>query len=282
MTITIGADPELFFRSGNTLVPAVGLIPGTKAKPHKVENGAIQVDGTAFEFNINPSSSENEFINNLVSVMETLDKRVKEKYPDGRFLFIPIVRYDKTVFEKLPPVAKELGCDPDFSAYTLTPNRIPEPPEGVRTASGHVHIGFTTGADVWSEEHFERCASLVKQLDAALGFPAQYFSPLNPERQKYYGNFGAFRPKPYGLEYRVLDNTWLSHNELMKWVYRQTRWAVQLWEEGVDITLWSDMPRDPEEMIYRLIAEGAPDFPFEVANRTRDVALRETDEAKNG
>lgn len=272
MTILIGADPEFFLLNANGPMPAVGLVPGTKDEPHAVTNGAIQVDGTALEFNIHPASSENEFVNNIVSVVEQMRSRVSEEH---KFFFTPIVRFDKAVFDKLPGHSKVLGCDPDFSAYTLRPNRIPEPPEGVRTASGHLHVGFTTDANPWSDEHFERCASLVRQLDAAVGYPAQFFSPLNERRQKYYGNFGAFRPKTYGVEYRVLDNTWLRHSELTKWVYRQTRWATQLWEEGVDITLWSDMPNDPESMIYRLIAEGAPDFPFEVAKRVRNEVLSE-------
>lgn len=268
MSITIGADPEFFVRDQQGPVPAVGLVPGTKVQPFPVPNGAIQVDGTALEFNIHPASSENEFVNNVVSVLGTMSERVKQK-----FLFTPIVRFDKIVFDKLPGTAKLLGCDPDFCAYTLEANPLPVPPEGVRTASGHLHVGFTSNANPWSDEHFEKCASLVRQLDAAVGYPAQVFSPLNSERQKYYGNFGAFRPKTYGVEYRVLDNTWLRHEELMKWVYRQTRWATSLWEDGVDITLWSDMPNDPEKMVYRLIAEGAPNFPFEVARKVAKEVL---------
>jgi hypothetical protein len=37
-----------------------------------------------------------------------------------------------------------------------------------------------------------------------------------------YGQAGAFRIKPYGMEYRVLSNAWLQTPELMGWVYDNT------------------------------------------------------------
>ncbi|OYV41139.1 MAG: hypothetical protein B7Z80_02685 [Rhodospirillales bacterium 20-64-7] len=38
-------------------------------------------------------------------------------------------------------------------------------------------------------------------------------------RRKLYGKAGAFRPKPYGMEYRVLSNRWLDSPDLTRWVY---------------------------------------------------------------
>src|SRR3546814_7881426 len=37
-----------------------------------------------------------------------------------------------------------------------------------------------------------------------------------------YGAAGAFRTKPYGVEYRVLSNAWLKDSNLMSWVYKNT------------------------------------------------------------
>lgn len=273
--LLIGADPELFIRQGSLVLPAVDLVPGTKRHPHPTPVGAIQVDGTALEFNIHPSSSENEFINNLVGTMQSLREYLNDTAPEGEFFFTPIVQFDKGIFDQLPSTAKELGCDPDFSAYTGKPNPRPEPPETVRTASGHLHIGFCTGANVWSDEHFEACCRLTRHLDATVGYPAQFFSPLNSRRQQFYGNFGSFRPKSYGLEYRVLDNSWLRHTELMKWVYRQTRWAVELWQKGEYAPEWDNMPHDPLEMVFRLQQSGAPEFPLLIAQQVRNDILEE-------
>jgi hypothetical protein len=67
--ILIGADPELFVftRSGKP-VSAHDLIPGTKYEPHEVGNGAVQVDGVAAEFNIDPAANEDEFFFNIAFV----------------------------------------------------------------------------------------------------------------------------------------------------------------------------------------------------------------------
>jgi hypothetical protein len=52
MQVSVGADPEVFVRNAEgEPVPACGLIPGTKAEPHRVDSGAVQVDGLALEFN---------------------------------------------------------------------------------------------------------------------------------------------------------------------------------------------------------------------------------------
>ena len=42
-----------------------------------------------------------------------------------------------------------------------------------------------------------------------------------------YGAAGAFRPKPYGVEYRVLSNAWLLTEDRMRFVYKQTVKAVK-------------------------------------------------------
>lgn len=65
MKLLVGADPELFVSDNGKLVSCHGLLPGTKAEPHRVERGAVQVDGMAAEFNIDPAGDEETFITNL-------------------------------------------------------------------------------------------------------------------------------------------------------------------------------------------------------------------------
>lgn len=244
LKITIGADPELFvtnkegqFRSAH------GLIPGTKANPHKVENGAVQVDGMALEFNIDAVSTEDDFVRNITSVMGQMQAMV----PDYNFAIVPSCRFNGNHFRAQPEEAKELGCEPDYSAYTLKANPRPDNKTTMRTASGHVHIGFCDGADPLSDEHMIRCATLVKQLDVYLGLPSLAFDK-DTKRREMYGAAGAFRPKSYGLEYRVLSNAWLLSEERMRFVFRQTQKAIkdlmsgkraidQIGEEGVQQTI---------------------------------------------
>ncbi len=70
MEVLVGADPEVFVKdaSGQN-VSGHGMVPGTKKKPHPVRSGAGQVDGTALEFNIEPSKTEEEFVSRIRIVM---------------------------------------------------------------------------------------------------------------------------------------------------------------------------------------------------------------------
>jgi hypothetical protein len=63
---------------------------------------------------------------------------------------------------------------------------------------------------------------LAMQLDYHLGVAALSYDE-DYERQSLYGAFGCFRPKPYGMEYRVLSNAWLRNEELISWVFNSTK-----------------------------------------------------------
>lgn len=228
MDITIGADPELFVTKDGKFRSAHNLIPGTKENPHVVKDGAVQVDGMALEFNIDPVSTEDDFVLKVNSVMG----QMKEMVPGYEFAIVPSCRFNGNHFNNQPEEAKELGCTPDFNAYTLLANPSPDNKTTTRTASGHIHIGFCKDADVTSDEHMVRCATLVKQLDVYLGLPSVIFDP-DKRRRAMYGAAGAFRPKPYGVEYRVLSNAWLLSEARMRFVYKQTVRAVNDLVQGI-------------------------------------------------
>ena len=46
-------------------------------------------------------------------------------------------------------------------------------------------------------------------------------------RKQLYGKAGAFRPKPYGVEYRVLSNFWIFDKEKTNTVWNLTERAVE-------------------------------------------------------
>lgn len=222
MKITIGCDPELFVTQEGKFRCAHGLIPGTKDKPHRVENGAVQVDGFALEYNIDPVDNADDFVKYNQSVME----QMKAMVPDYDFAIVPTARFNGAHFKAQPDEAKELGCTPDFNAYTLKENDKPDNTTTMRTAAGHIHIGFIEGADPTSDEHMIRCATLVKQLDCYLGLPSVIYD-RDTKRRAMYGAAGAFRPKEYGVEYRVLSNAWLLTEKRMRFVFNQTVKAVE-------------------------------------------------------
>jgi len=212
---TFGADPELFVKKGDTFLSGYGLIPGDKENPFPVECGAVQVDGMALEFNIDPAEDEEKFVYNLETVLQHLRNMV----PDYELVPTPVAEFDREYLEAQPDEAKMLGCNPDHNGWTGDENRTPDGSVSFRTGSGHIHIGWTTGADVDDAEHRAMAFAMVRQLDFYLGLPSLFFDE-DKKRRELYGKAGACRVKPYGVEYRVLSNTWLRSQEMMRWVFR--------------------------------------------------------------
>lgn len=229
MTYLIGADPEVFVQDPITkmFVSAFNLVPGDKANPFKVPLGAVQVDGMALEFNIDPAATRDEFVRNITGVYHELQQMV----PHYNLVATPVAHFNQEYFDQCDPSSKILGCDPDYNAYTGRPNSPPQGNKPMRTAAGHIHIGWTQDEDPFDPLHFADCIAVVKQLDAALGLQSLSFDP-DSTRRSMYGKAGAFRPKSYGVEYRVLSNVWLQSVEMIGWVYDTTQQALQSLERG--------------------------------------------------
>lgn len=243
--ISVGADPELFLlhRKTNTYVSAHNIVPGTKKDPVPIPNdpngGTVQADGTAVEFNIRPAYSAKEFNNHINSALEGLKKMIG---PDLKLVAKPSINYDLTYWNKdVPNSAKELGCDPDYNAYTGKANPRPTPPAdmpSLRTGSGHIHIGWldTMIDNPFEEEHFNDCRQLTMAMDIIVNDKQAHAWDSDTLRRKLYGERGAFRPKKYGVEYRVLSNAWLRSSDTITAVYNGTMYAVSMLLYGTDIS----------------------------------------------
>lgn len=230
MKITIGCDPELFVKENGRLVSAHGMIQGDKKNPLKVANGAVQVDGMALEFNTDPATSYKEFNNNINSVLNIL----KEMVGDREFAFQPVAEFGKEYIDQQPLEAKILGCEPDYNAYTGEANPAPDADAGFRTASGHIHVGWRTNSVNWdSPAHFEDCRVLAMYMDVLVGWPLAYAEGPN-KRAELYGKPGAFRPKPYGMEYRTTSNFWVKRSVTREFVFGATKRAFRCAESGYD------------------------------------------------
>lgn len=234
--ILIGADPEFFtydksvygYRSCHT------FMKGNKRKPYPLKNGAVQVDGTAIEFNIHPTNDPKEFAKSIDLVLNEIREMVPDKYT---FEFVPHVKYDKQYFKTLPFENIELGCDPDYDAATGKMNPKPTPSgdyETMRTGAGHIHIGWTKGADVSNPSHLYDAQTVTKAVDAFFRSSGIiYFWDQDKERIKLYGGTAAYRPKSYGVEYRSLSNAWLNYPKLWPWIAETAQCIVsKLVNEG--------------------------------------------------
>ena len=65
----------------------------------------------------------------------------------------------------------------------------------------------------------------MKQLDWYLGAWSLKMDP-DPTRRLLYGKAGACRYKPYGVEYRVLSNFWLTTKERRLQVWNRLNQAI--------------------------------------------------------
>lgn len=210
-SIKIGADPELFAIDVHGYTrPVHEWLPGTKEAPHKVNGGAVQVDGVAAEFNIDPATTGKEFDDHIKSVLNELGKlKPKNIQLHAR----PVVSFYDNIWYNIPAKYKELGCSPDWDAdgNVLFNKQTAEilNQSRYRTGSGHLHIGWGDKLII-DDAHLNDCRMVSRIFDTYFHkniLPKGSFST----REKYYGLPTAHRPKPYGVELRVPSNHWLRH-----------------------------------------------------------------------
>lgn len=218
MKFKIGTDPEFFLydTERKTYVSAHDMVPGDKKSPSKLPSGgAVQADGTAVEFNIEPAETTKEFSEKVLAAVMDIRKIVPSKY---KFHFEPAITYLPKVWAEIPPHAKELGCDPDYRVTDLSKAEAPAllnaiaDPKTMRTGSGHIHIGWTEKEETKiGTAHFLDCATMIRNLDYAWSGSATSAYRGNGTREQYYGRSFSFRCKPYGVEYRTPSNLWLKY-----------------------------------------------------------------------
>lgn len=222
--LLIGADPELFAFSPekNTYMSLIGKFPGTKQEPVWVnEDIAIQVDNVLAEFNITPCSTSEEFVRKITSGIDVCTQRLQALGLDVSIVPSAIL----PASELSHPSCEVFGCEPDYNAWDngqINPKpsldeivRMYNSKEfrGLRSAGGHIHIGFFDNADAYNHEvnHLD----VVKACDYFLGLWSMIYD-RDTYRRSLYGKPGCFRMKPYGIEYRTLSNFWLKDPALMQ------------------------------------------------------------------
>jgi hypothetical protein len=218
-TILIGADPECFVQQGLTISHCIGLLGGDKDNPRKVEFGAVQEDNVLFEFNVDPCASSDELVHHVHAVMDQgadlLDSYgLRFKRNTSSHVYPSL--------EGFPERAFEFGCTPDYNALTNGENPRPSATEqNLRTAGGHVHIGFNCDVTPMLQRE------VIIACDYLLGLPS-LLEDKDTRRRELYGKAGACRYKPYGVEYRTLSNYWIWDDELIAKIYDRAVAAFEL------------------------------------------------------
>ena len=216
LDLKIGCDPELvlFDKEKGRIVPAVGLVEGTKEDPYMLPNGGmLQLDGTALEFGTPPVSPEGDNFGNALKetlgyVREYMHKRHGDRYS---LKCGAIASFDSRDIDLNSP-ALEVGCSPQYRfvdgklvelpvAAKLDPRRVP--------LGGHIHLGFA-----------EKMSHEVAVASALTAVRSDY-NPINYSRRyteedkvrrgcMRFGPYLALRIKEYGMELRDPSSSWLA------------------------------------------------------------------------
>ena len=221
----LGSDPEVFLvdPSGKH-ISSLGLINADKWNPLQIpdmpKGFTLQEDNVSLEYGIPPAASAEEFVAHINAVME----KSKAWIPNLSFSKLSCVVFDKDQMDD--PRAHIFGCEADYDAWgdpsldeqgdPKNVNKKPVPPhEFMRSAGGHIHV-----------ETSEPPIEVVQGMDLFLGVPSVLKDKTGGPRRQMYGKRGAYRVKPYGVEYRTLSNFWIFEEKDIRWAWRQTQRAL--------------------------------------------------------
>jgi len=227
---TIGCDPEFFLydRDFEQYMSAIPFVKGTKEKPEPLNSGGfIMRDNVALEFGMPPANSIDEWVESVNLTMRDVERYIPE------WLELKVVASGEFSKQQLTdPEAKEIGCDPDFNAWTGKRNI---PPIGFaestfRSCGGHIHVGYVkeSGNEFLLDNDGKRY--MIQAMDCVHGLWSVLLdnSPESIARRNIYGKAGCYRPTEYGVEYRTLSNFWVKTNKLKELMYRFTADALAL------------------------------------------------------
>lgn len=224
--ITIGADIEFIARANTSHIPHTieGMIRGSKHDPRPVLYGNVQEDNVLPEMAIDYVTTKEDFVRNILTVTDELQKILDE--------------YNVTLFndsfanfpanQLKSEQATTFGCDPDMNCWSGEINPPPKTTRRnrhLRTAGGHVHVGFDGGDDM------SNAFKMAQWLEVFLGIPSVIKDVDGITRRQLYGKAGACRTKPYGVEYRVMSNWWANKDDAA-WVFDQVHKAYESYKVG--------------------------------------------------
>lgn len=263
--ILVGSDPEFFIFKEDIPESSIGLIKGTKRKPEEVAPGyGVLKDNVLIEGNIPPAGSKEEFVSNIKQLKSFMSDLVAPNQ---------LVCADSAEFtnEQLDNFeARQFGCAPYFNAWTLTTNS----PKDLatlnwRVAGFHIHLGYEYEGDIQSDYI---AMYIARAFDYFVVYPSRQIFD-DPIRAKYYGDYGNFRIKSYGVECRSLGGHFCD-DKYLDWVYEQSIKAVKFCDNPENIEKL-DQVNSPEfdselnykflninleEQIYGNIADNKPDI----------------------
>jgi hypothetical protein len=252
--IFIGSDPE--FLAVNKfhdaiLPPAVleeffgmeriGTLDEDRPHYHPIfyENEYMLIgDGAAFEVNMSPSRTPEEFQEKFFGIFEEVKTLIESFSDDVELKATPTERFFLPLMQNFgfPDLEKDrrlmasvmFGCDTQFNIRRegSADPKISVVTYEYRHAGGHIHMSNTEVPNLHPEIVY-----LVRLCDIFLGTSGIYHSPYPDKeklRQKFYGVPGNFRPTEYpnglkGIEYRSPSVSWLNTEEGINSIFKGVR-----------------------------------------------------------
>jgi Phage phiEco32-like COOH.NH2 ligase-type 2 len=240
----LGADPEIFFKSGNKLLPAYEFLPSKdKGKPwnymcsdgSRYQVGKMYWDGFQAEYSMKHGYDCPALMTMYQQyALKALLQAAQRHDNNARLVLENVVKIPTDILKNGNEEHIALGCLPSMNAYEDSGIHVSNPRElAYRFAGGHVHLGYDKDVKVNKVE-------TVKNLDKILGIwavgAAQNWD--NPIRRKYYGKAGEYRQPKHGLEYRVLSNFFLSSPYIFEMVYEIARAVYRMSYQDSFLKLW--------------------------------------------
>lgn len=245
----VGCDPEIFLvDETGSFVSSIDRVGGSKEFPRPIDNEgcAVQEDNVAVEYNIPPVNTVEDFIHYNRKVLGYLAEHASQQ--GLKLHIVPSAHFPKA--ELKDPRARVFGCDPDYNAWKGG-EQNPRPnakDKTLRSAGGHIHLGIK------DLDHI----LLIKAMDLFCGVGMLQYDK-DTERRELYGKPGAFRIKPYGVEYRTLSNAWLQSDETIRYVWRQQERAVEFVRSGKAADLLRD-GTELSEKVQECLLTGNPEI----------------------
>lgn len=196
--LTYGADIELFVQTREgVIMPADTVLThlSTKIAHEEVPLISMQIDGACLEYHL-PICYGIEALTHYTRASIYHVHNYIKSY-GCTVMAVPSANIREDLLER-SRYGHEFGCKPDYNAYAPHHSRRLKACDygNVRTAGGHLHIGVPDDCKL-------QPYNLVKVLDALITPGA-----TSPRTSLFPA--GTFRPTAYGIEYRVLDNSWCN------------------------------------------------------------------------
>ena len=222
---SLGSDAEMFLldRETNEVINGKKFVKGSKDNPYNFDKSSpfwcTSLDGISAEFNIAPCTTSKEWNAAFEKCITYINSTLP---PNLCTIHTPAVRVNPK--ELRTKEARNSGCTPSWSAYSLRENHPPDVSvTTLRTCCTHVHMKY-------KDMRFHEAAEWIKAMDLFLGVPSLIIEPMN-ERRMLYGTLGEMRFNST-VEYRVLSSFFSQSEELRTWVFNNTVNAINWINEG--------------------------------------------------